>query len=95
MLSNRVLVKTNFEASKKTRFLKAFRASKMALTKARLLKHGFPVHGMVSQDLRSGPPFTGVLQGPDPGALQLAGYLVQDSAFPQVSCPKCVTCLVA
>ena len=36
--SNRVLVETNFEASK-TLFLMAFGASKIVLTKARLLKH--------------------------------------------------------
>ena len=37
------LVETNFEAST-TLFLKHFGASDMALTKARLLKHDFPVH---------------------------------------------------
>ena len=42
--SARVLVETNFEASK-TRFLKAFRSLKNCLDKARLLKHNFPVHG--------------------------------------------------
>ena len=37
-------METNLEASK-TLLLKAFGASKIALTKARLLKHDFPVHG--------------------------------------------------
>ena len=45
----RVLVETDFEASK-TLFLKVFRSLKMALTKARLLKHDFPLHGHVTPE---------------------------------------------
>ena len=44
--SHRVLVETHFEAAK-TLFLKAFWSLKIVLIKARLLKHDFPVHGMV------------------------------------------------
>ena len=42
-----VLVETDFEASK-TLCLKAFWSLKIALNKARLLKHDLPVHGKIS-----------------------------------------------
>ena len=47
---------SDFEASK-TLFKKAFRSLKIALTKARLLKHDFPVHGHVLTVLLSGCNF--------------------------------------
>ena len=44
-MSNRVLVETDFEASKTLVFKGHFGASKIVLTKTRLLKRDFPVHG--------------------------------------------------
>ena len=68
-----VLVETNFEASKAL-FLKHFGASKLASTKARSLKHDFPVHGEIPNVgiPKSGIPKSGI---PKPG-------------FPQTGIPK-------
>ena len=48
-LVNRVLVETNVEASKTLFFKRHFRASQIALTEARFLKHDLHFHGYVGK----------------------------------------------